>query len=659
MSRWPGAGADSTPVLLVAFDGPMAVRLSRRLEAHAVTVCRAAGAQEARHRLAGVGPAVVCVGSGLAAAAAARLVRAATDEPQPRLCLALAGGPDLSPFQDLVDEDRLFYVSRRPPAEEEIETLVTAAAGRLRRAGREGAGEALPEERRIDARRTVLELTRQLAAADDPARAAQRVARAARSLVEAHRARCVLHDPRTQTFRAAEDGEERDGGGQSAAAGLVGYAIRTGRAVRVERLGDDPRWDPDGDSADGGADQRFLALPLVAETADATTHKAAAGALDGGVAASEERLWAVLVLTRAATAEPFSDADLQVLEFLARAVAPLAGRLRMRRQLDELLAAHGGGDAAGSERLFRRRAVEHHSGGARRGTGRPLQVSPSWMRWTFAVLIAASCAALLFMALARVDRYASGTAVVRADGRTDVTARLAGTVASIAVRPGQAVAADQLLLRLDGAEERAELARIEREIELALAQRLRDPAERSTETRLQTLRASRDLAAARLTARSLRAPHTGVVGDVRVRPGQPVTPGQILLSLVGERSDLWLVVMFPGHVRPQLAAGMPLRLELEGYRHAYQELEIDRVAREAVGPAEARRILGAEIGDAVPVSAPVVFAWARLPAAGTFRSGGRSYPYHEGLSGVAEVRVSSQRVLAALVPGLDGRGGER
>jgi hypothetical protein len=97
---------------------------------------------------------------------------------------------------------------------------------------------------------------------------------------------------------------------------------------------------------------------------------------------------------------------------------------------------------------------------------------------------------------------------------------------------------------------------------------------------------------------------------------------------------------------------MPLRLELDGYPHAYQRLVLDRVGEAAIGPAEARRVLGGEIGDAVALAEPVVVAHARLPSE-TFSAGGRSYPYHEGLQGRAEARIGRQRLLSALVPGLD------
>jgi membrane fusion protein (multidrug efflux system) len=340
-------------------------------------------------------------------------------------------------------------------------------------------------------------------------------------------------------------------------------------------------------------------------------------------------------------------------------VAPVAGVFALRRDLEEptLRRAAGAGELGP---LFRRRAIDHHSG-AQASQGRPLEVSPAWTRHAFAVILAVVGTALGFASLASIDEHARGPAVVRASGRTEVTARLSGTVASIAAVPGRVVAAGDLLLRFDDADESAELARAERELELALAQRLRDPADRAVEARLQGLRAARDLAAARLGTLSVRAPHAGVVGEVWARSGRFVAAGEVLVSLVDGRQELTVLAMLPGHYRSRLEPGMTLRLELDGFRYAHQELEIERISTTAVGAAEARRILGAEIGDAVTISTPVVFVSARVPATGELHAGGRTHPYHAGLRGTAEVRVRSERLLPALLPGLraltEGGGG--
>jgi len=96
---------------------------------------------------------------------------------------------------------------------------------------------------------------------------------------------------------------------------------------------------------------------------------------------------------------------------------------------------------------------------------------------------------------------------------------------------------------------------------------------------------------------------------------------------------------------------MPIRFEISGYRYAYQKLTVESVGEEVVGPSEARRYLGAEIGDSVQLTGPVVILKARLPRP-TFQAEGRSYRFHNGMHGNAEVEVRSENILVTLVPGL-------
>ncbi len=308
------------------------------------------------------------------------------------------------------------------------------------------------------------------------------------------------------------------------------------------------------------------------------------------------------------------------------------------------------GGVRGGEDLFRQEALAHH---LRRdsGEGRVLELTPRWTRWAYRLLLVVFAGSLIFALVARVDEYARGSFIVRVHGRADVTTPRAGTVTAVEVTAGQRVVAGQLLARFYSAGEAAELGRIRREFELALIQRLRAPSDPATERSLSTLRAQKELAESRLEERSLRAPTAGIVSDLRVRPGQHVLPGEVVVSVAGEHPEMSVIAMLPGHFRPLIRSGMPLRLELEGYRYAYQRLAIDRVSEEVLGPAEARRFLGAG-GDALALSGPVIFVHARLPSL-TFASSGREYRFHEGMRGSAEVRVRSEGVLTTLIPGLE------
>jgi hypothetical protein len=127
--------------------------------------------------------------------------------------------------------------------------------------------------------------------------------------------------------------------------------------------------------------------------------------------------------------------------------------------------------------------------------------------------------------------------------------------------------------------------------------------------------------------------------------------GELLLTLVGDNDGLSVVVMLPGQYRPFLKPGNPLRLELTGFRYAYQRLTIHSIGNEVIGPNEVRRFLGPEVADAVPLQGSLVIVQAQLPSR-TFYAEGRWHAYHDGMHGTADVRVRSESMVLALMPGL-------
>lgn len=280
-----------------------------------------------------------------------------------------------------------------------------------------------------------------------------------------------------------------------------------------------------------------------------------------------------------------------------------------------------------------------------------LEVSPRWTRWTYWLLATLVGVAIAYSIAGHVHEYASGPAVIRVEGRSEVTARSAGTVASIAIGPGQRVEQGALLVRLYDAEERAELERTRREFELQLVKLLHDPADDEARTALSGLRAQRELAEARLAERTIVAPMAGTTSDVRIRRGQVVAPGETLLSLVAADAPCVVIAMVPGHYRPQIEAGMPLRLELDGYRFAYREVVVDKVGDEIVGPAELKRYLGPELGDTLEVKGPTLLVEAHL-SGNTFLAQGERFHYYDGMRARADVRLRTASVSVALIPGL-------
>jgi multidrug efflux pump subunit AcrA (membrane-fusion protein) len=300
--------------------------------------------------------------------------------------------------------------------------------------------------------------------------------------------------------------------------------------------------------------------------------------------------------------------------------------------------------------LFRREALETLVQGRQR-QGEPLRISPAWTRWTYWVLIAFFVIAGPFLLVARIGEYAEGPAVVKIEGRTEITATTGGTVTSVDVQPGETVGTGQPLVRLYDRQESAELERTRREFELLLVRYLKRPSDAGLRQSLIALRGEKDLAEARLEQRIVRAPEAGRVGDIHVRPGQVVAAGDTILSLLGPAPAVSVIVMLPGSYRPLLAPGMVLRLELSGYRYAYETTTIEAIGDEVIGPQAALRYLGPEIADTVSLTGPVVVVRARLRNA-TFMTDQQVYDLYDGMLGRGEVRVRSQSLLVLLVPSL-------
>jgi len=611
-------------VLFFGCDPEDVAALANRLGA-GVQAVLAESRSEVWDRLATGGVAVLCLGLRAGGEVAERLLaEVAAGLPEiATVNVVLAAGPDLEQFQGLIASDRVFYLSQRPLAVDDWAAVLEGALARhLGQADAPAVDEAEGRRRREE----IADAAQRAAAQQDPEGAVQAVIEAVRELAQADRAYCLLYDAAGDVLRTPEPGGRKERR-ESAAVGLVSFVARTGRPAAVERLQADGRYDKDADNPEGFDDDRFLAVPVRQ--------------------ASEPRVLAVLAAARAAAAPPFAAAAAAALAQLAEQLVPVFLRWEAWERRGFAAAAAAGSPA---DRLFRREALAA-SKSEQQGEGDPLRISPDWIRWTYRLLLGLVAVGVLYGTLGTVREYASGPAMIRIGGRTELRANAAGAVTSIEVKPGDRVAAQQLLIRFYGADEMAELDRINTEFEQQLINHLRNLADRGAEGALITLRGQRRLAQAHLEERSLRAPHAGVVTDLRVRPGQHLAPGQSLLAVVGEAKRPSAVVLLPGRYRPQLRPGMAMRMELEGYGYAYQHLTVDSVGDQIVGPDEAKRYLGEEVADAVHFEGPVVLVSARLPAR-TFRAGGRTFEYHGGMWGSAEVEVRSERILFTLLPSL-------
>ena len=564
---------------------------------------------------AGPAPAALCCGPAVAGRELVRqLDELAAGSAFAGRLIVLGAGDDAEPFAPLVDEDRIFYLAARPPAPAEVVALLAAACGLSLQAAAESS-EPAADEPPAEVLRRALEVERGRGLDE----ALDGVEQAAQKLVPARRASCRWVDAERWTLwrpGAGAGQEERD----SAVSGLVGFVARTGRGVRLERIGEDPRYDAEVDHGRRSPRERFLAVAL----------PAGPGARDKGAVEG------VLCLARGEEQEPFEPDDLRRLEFFAREVGPI---LRRRRLAFEL---------ARKEReteVYRRQALDHREEGARMRQ-EPLRLAPGWIPVAYRSILALFVLGLLAIPFAGSDELAAGSAVVRLAERVEVRAGTSGVLETLSSLPGAAVRRGEELGRLESAEPRAALEQLRHELEERLAERLRQPHQAGADPAFATLRERHQLAAARLESLLLRAPRDGVLSAHLARPGQAVEAGQPVFSLKvdGVAARPSIEVLVPGRFRPLLQPGMQLRFEIDGYPEAPQELQVREIGQEVIGPERALAMFEGALGGGAAAEG-MVLVRADLPAAG-FDSDGRHFPYFDGMAGRAEIRVRQRRFLS-------------
>jgi multidrug efflux pump subunit AcrA (membrane-fusion protein) len=366
------------------------------------------------------------------------------------------------------------------------------------------------------------------------------------------------------------------------------------------------------------------------------------------VAGPDGHVHAVLIALRDPSRPPFNHVELDKLEALASAWAPYLLQMSMRIEADEIL-----GDRLdrGPSDVFRQEAILSL---VRRGQrGDVVRVHPGWVRSAYWLVLASLIAALGYAAIAQVHEYTEGSAVLQFTGRSELIAHEAGTIDSLDAVRGQHVEAGQVLARLHDATQVGELRTLDTELESKLVAYLQSPSDPAVKQALGQIRSERDAARLGVESRTIRAPHAGIVEEVLVRNGQRVEPGTVVLSIVESTSaeGVKLLAFLPGDQRPRLRAHQTVRLTLPGYRSAHITTSV-RAVSEVLGAAEARaRFLGDRLGDSFPLSGTVVVVEAPVDSQ-TFEAEGDTYQLHDGMVGVAEVRLQSRSLLVSLIPGL-------
>jgi membrane fusion protein (multidrug efflux system) len=538
--------------------------------------------------------------------------------------IVLAAGAELDIFQELVDEDKVFYLTSQPVPPQELFDIIRGAEEHyLARFLSAAPPWRLHGESTTRKARRVLEASWQLAKEKDLPAVDKLAVETIKELVAAERAYQLFYDPKSEILWSKSEQGERI---QSAAAGLVSFAARTGSPLCVAQVSTDPRYDREADDPHGQGDERLLVQPVPASTG---------------------RTLGLLVAVRSAAQLEFSRDDCDFLEMLALQMSAVLNQLSLQNEIEQAIESQA--SVWQDEDIYRKEALEYHS--ASKTEANLMDLSPAWTRWSYWIVLFVFIAALLYAILGQRHEYATGPAVVRFEGLFDITAVTPGTVTSVDVQEGQQVAPGDLLVRLYDAQELANLEKIRREFELLSIASLRDPTDESAKRTLGGLRVQRDLAESQLRFKEIRSPEAGIIGDIRVRRSQRLNPGETVLTITKKSRSMSIIALIPGHYRPQIKVDDLLRFELTGYPHAYQLLKVTSVSNEVIGPNEARRLLTPDVADSVVPDGSIVVVRAELPST-TFRANRRDYRYYDGMLGTADVRLRSESILFTLLPGL-------
>ncbi len=558
-------------------------------------------------------PAAVCFGP----RATAKLVRDTFDALATRGMVPppiILGGVIAQAGFDLDDLAPVFYRSPGGLGGEDLAAII-ASARRSRT-----HHETPPDRARIDTDQADA-LDADLATCRDADAGADRFARALREAIGAAHVDLWIEAPGGgQLRRPHANGKDRI---TSLDAGIVGFVARTGVTVLRNDVRDDPRHEPAVDQP-----PKIAAGPAL---------------LVGLIDAADGR--AVVVGAYRRTGEDPFTADDQ-----AR-LAPLLTRARPHLRRWATAEVSQNAMHAGTRGLYRSEALAAYLDGDG-AAGDLLRTDPGWTRNTYRLLLGSLLLGVLFTIVAPISDYATGPVVIRFGDRVEITAFDAGTVGEVLVEPRQTVAAGDVLVRFHGPQEEVEWLRLQQEFALRLRQRLRDPSDRGTEQELIGTRTRMELARAKLDDRQIRAPTAGMVSDIRIRPGLHLVAGDVLLTLVTDTETASLLALLPGKTRPTLAPGQRLRLDLNGFPGAHQDLRVTAVGQDVIGPAEARRALGGTVADTVTVEGPVVLVETTLEST-TFESDGQELTLHDGMLGRAEVKTRTRPLLFHLIPGLE------
>ena len=243
---------------------------------------------------------------------------------------------------------------------------------------------------------------------------------------------------------------------------------------------------------------------------------------------------------------------------------------------------------------------------------------------------------LIGSAFIETNEYVSGQAVITVSRLDHARSQTRGVVEGLHATPGDSLQAGQELGRVVplGAEpnRRAALTAYER----ALVSMLRAPQRDELRDAVREHRQQITAAAPTLFPEPIVAPEAGTVSSTRVRNGELVDAGDILLSSSSGESQSTAVASFPAHAQPYIRPGARFRVSFPGTSRKYWWFVAERVERGALREGASRTVGSDTVSDDDR-------AWVRVY--GTLLSEEEEGSLRDGMIGNAELVIRRRSVF--------------
>ncbi|MEO8839992.1 MAG: HlyD family efflux transporter periplasmic adaptor subunit [Kofleriaceae bacterium] len=305
--------------------------------------------------------------------------------------------------------------------------------------------------------------------------------------------------------------------------------------------------------------------------------------------------------------------------------------------------------AADKKSLYRPEALDYHR---KKGSeGVVTELSPTWIRRAYPVLIGAIIVAMIFGIVVRVPTYSTGFGMIHYPG-TPVVTLAQGSLEHLYVQAGDLVKTGDVVAKLSSPKEDADYEQFLADAENARQQYLFDDQDEQARKSVKSASIALAHAKAAVDQRYIHATADGRVSDIHGNENEAINAGTTLMTIVKPGTMPEELAFLPASDRPRIKMEMKLQVGIDGFNKKRPKLPITEISNDAFGAADVRRQVGQAAADTLKIPNDGA-SYIRVKGTfetDTFMVGKREFQLHEGMSTKAEIQIESKPFFASIFP---------